>query len=63
MLGELHDEIGERNQIRVVGCPGNEQMHVIGHEAVRNYCEPASRRSSRNLLEHLADDRAMSEDF
>jgi hypothetical protein len=32
-----------------------EQMQVVRHEAVRNYCEPMLRPSAQNLIENKAD--------
>jgi hypothetical protein len=40
----------------------DEEMHVIGHEAVHDYCKLLFVRRSRNLREHETDDGVRGEE-
>jgi hypothetical protein len=50
VAGALLRHRDEALQICILGLPMHEQMQVIGHEAVRNYCKPFLPGSAQNLL-------------
>jgi hypothetical protein len=43
------------------GAPNYDQMHMVGHEAVRNYCKPPAGRRLQKLQQHKGDDGRIGE--
>ena len=47
--------------IGALGAPFDQQMNMVGHQAVRNHCDVEQQRGLRNLLEHHLDHVVLNE--